>query len=77
MRLLDELICQDIGRNIIEYMKNCDINYAEIAQTKAIKALEEIKAVINNNKLSDFEIVDEIVRIFIRYNIDTGGCHDF
>ena len=48
------------------------------ADTKAEEVLEKIKAVLyKHEELSDFEIVDEIVEIFIKYNIDIGGCHDF
>ena len=29
------------------------------------------------NNIEDFEIVEEIVRIFADNNIDCGSCHDF
>ena len=45
--------------------------------TIAIKALSEIQEIIHNEKKSDFEIVDEIVYVFEKYNIDFGGCHDY
>ena len=27
--------------------------------------------------IDDFEIVEKIVCVFEKYNIDFGGCHDF
>jgi len=77
MDIIDELLCQDIGRSLIEYFKIIEIDYDKIVQTKALNALEEIKRIIRNNMLDDFMKIDEIVNVFIKYNIDTGGCHDF
>ena len=31
----------------------------------------------NKNKNTDFDIVEQIVRIFEKYNLDAGNCHDF
>ena len=77
MDLRDELVCQDIGRALIEYFKVVKIDYEKIVQTKALNALEEIKKIIHNDTRDDFMIVDKIVDVFIKYNIDIGGCHDF
>ena len=43
----------------------------------AIKALSEIKSIINNKEKEDFEAVEKIVCVFEKYNIDRGGRHDF
>ncbi len=50
--------------------------------TIATKALKEIQDVIKSGNIvdgdrSDFDIVEEIVCIFEKYEIDAGGCHDF
>lgn len=74
MELINELLYVDIGRSTIERYK---IDYNSIVQTKALNALGEIKTIIHNGQLDDFMKVDGIVEIFIKYNIDTGGCHDF
>lgn len=49
----------------------------EVADTTAISALREIQEIVKNDKLSDFEIVDEIVNIFGKYHLDFGARHDF
>lgn len=50
--------------------------------TIATKALKEIQGVLKRGNIvdgnkNDFEIVEEIVSIFEKYDIDAGGCHDF
>lgn len=62
-------ICDSID-NIIEFDAN------EIANSKAIEILQEIQNVIQSD-MDDFEMIEEIVCIFERYNIDAGACHDF
>ncbi len=39
--------------------------------------LEEIITVLKNHELSDFDIVENIVCIMEKYDIDCGVCHDF
>ena len=47
------------------------------ADTKAITILEEIKKVIADDELSDFDVVEEIVCLFENKGIDCGSRHDF
>ena len=54
-----------------------EINADEIADSVAIKALDEIKSLICNDELDDFDVVEKIVCIFEKYNIDAGIRHDF
>lgn len=78
MKVSEELLCQSIGKNVLSMLEFCREEFIETADTKAVEVLEKIKAVLHRHEeLSDFEIVDEIVEIFIKYNIDIGGCHDF
>ena len=76
MRVYEELICEDIGRYIIDHLKFCKEEFIEDGDTKAIEILEEIKKVLHSN-LSDFEMIEKIVSIFKKNNIDCGSCHDF
>ncbi|MBR5809253.1 MAG: hypothetical protein IKY39_04025 [Clostridia bacterium] len=73
LELLSGAICDAVKEN----MDTLNIDASQIVNSKAIKILREIKDVIHNEKLEDFEMVDEIVSIFCKYNIDIGGCHDF
>ncbi len=44
----------------------------------ALTALNDISCVICNTDIEDdFDVVEEIVRIFEKYNIDAGSRHDF
>ena len=77
MKIYEELICQELCEYIIRNLKNSNIDYNKIIQTKAVNALNEIKTVIQNTELDDFEIVEGIICIFEKYNIDVGSQHDF
>ena len=73
LELLQNAIFDAIGEKL-SYMK---IDADEIADTTAIKALSEIKEIINDDEKSDFNAVEEIVCVFEKYNIGIGGRHDF
>lgn len=76
-----ELFAGAISDAIIEKLYALDdmgkLNAKKIADTKATKMLAEIQKVLQNEDLDDFYIVDEIVDIFHKNKISTGGCHDF
>lgn len=61
----------------MQQITDFDIDADEIADTTAIKALSEIQQVLYADELDDFEMVEEIVLIFEKYNLDAGSCHDF
>ena len=67
-----------INTTINSAMKNVDVNPDDIVNCLAIIILDEIKSVIQNQELEDdFDVVEKIVRIFEKYNIDAGFRHDF
>lgn len=72
-----ELLKGYISDCIGNYVDSIDFDAGKIADTLAICILSEIQNIIINEKLSDFEMVEEIVCIFERYNISAGACHDF
>ena len=44
----------------------------------AFSVLNEIKVILADENIEeDFDVVEEIVRVFEKYNISTGGRHDF
>lgn len=53
------------------------IDAEKIIDTTASKALQEIAEIIHNESLSDFDTVENIVKVFEKYHISAGGCHDF
>ena len=78
MTIKEELIRRSVAERVAQNLRITEYDINTVADTAAIKALDEIKSVISRHEeLSDFYIVDEIVEIFIKYGIDTNGCHDF
>ncbi len=77
MNIKTELLKGYISDFVQSRIEDFVIDASQIADTTAIKMLSEIQTVIKNENYSDFEIVDEIVCIFGKYNIDFGACHDF
>jgi len=75
MNIKLELIQNHINDIIKIIMEDTEIS--KIADTTAITILDEIKSVICNEELSDFDAVEEIVQIFEDNNIDCGCRHDF
>ena len=73
LNLLAKGLCDYINQEL--NLQEVDANI--VADTVAIKMLSEIQKVLKNNKLDDFEIVEEIVDIFHKNRVDSGGCHDF
>ena len=77
MKIKLELLQNAIFDAIKEKISYIDIDVDKIADTTAIKALSDIKDIINDKGKDDFDIVEEIVCIFEKYNIDVGERHDF
>ena len=77
MHLKLELLKGAIFEAITAGLSYAEIDADEIADTTAIKALSEIQQILSDEEKSDFDIVDEIVDVFEKYNLDFGGCHDF
>ena len=76
-KLSFELLADDIAELIKMRLRDIEVDAEPIIESKSVSALSEIQQVIQNDVLSDFEMVEEIVCIFEKYNIDAGGCHDF
>ncbi len=77
MEIKTELLKTHISDYINSQIHNFEIDADEIANTVAIKMLSEIQNILKNDDYSDFEIVEEIVCVFEKYEIDFGNIHDF
>ena len=70
-----------IINEIVEIVKNCientAIDFDALIESRSVAILKRICDVIRNEKLSDFEMVEEIVCILEEHNISCGSCHDF
>ena len=65
---------------IYDYLKDLferyPANTSKLVDTTAVMALGEIKNVISNDDLSDFDAIEEIVSILEKYNVNCGARHD-
>ena len=77
MNIKLELLQNDINNIIKNIMEDVSPDMSKIADTTAIIILDEIKSVICNDELSDFDAIEEIVCILEKNNICCGGRHDF
>ena len=77
MNIKLELLKCFVSDIIMQRLEDFEINADEIADTTAINALAEIQNVIQNENISDFDAVEQIVCIFEKYKIDAGIRHDF
>ena len=77
MKIKTELIKGYIADAVCNQLTDFEINEDEIANSRAIIILNAVREILRKDELSDFEMIDEIVMLFHRYNIDCGGCHDF
>ena len=69
-KLSFELLADDIVGLIKMRLRDIELDAEPIIESKSLSALAEIQQVIQNDTLSDFEMVEEIVCIFEKYNID-------
>ncbi len=77
MNIKLELIQNHIIDIVKMLLEDTDFQATEIADTTAISALSEVKAIISDGSLSDFDAVEEIVSVLESYGIDAGSRHDF
>ena len=84
MKLKYELLANAVSEAIRQKMyadfdglNELDIGVNEIADSTAIKALSEIQNIIQNDEISDFDAIEEIVKVFEKYDIRAGSRHDF
>ncbi|MCL2696301.1 MAG: hypothetical protein FWE69_08255 [Clostridiales bacterium] len=64
----------ELYQEILEGMIKQEI---DLVNATSYKALKEIKTIIENDTLSDFECIEEIVCVFERLGSNGGNRHDF
>ena len=77
MELYKELLAKVLAQEEIHItFPNLHVNAKEIVEPQSYRALQEIKAVIEDDSLSDFMCIEEIVCVLERIG-SSGGCrHD-
>lgn len=76
MNVKVELLKEYVSDFINQKIEDFEIDADKIADSVAVKIIEEIKNVLNNEQSDDTEMIEEIVSIFEKYGIDTGYCHN-
>lgn len=77
MDLIQDLLCREIGKYVLSSVPNMEVNLSDTLSRNAVKTLQEIKTVLENDSLDDFMCVDEIVRIMESIGIRVESRHDF
>ncbi|MBQ2897888.1 MAG: hypothetical protein IJE46_06180 [Clostridia bacterium] len=72
-----ELLKEYIADYINQHINDFEIDEDKIADSTAIKIVKEISGVLKNEAYDDIDKVEQFVRIFEKYGIDTGACHDY
>ncbi len=72
VELLKNYISDCVNQNINDF----EIDANKITDSVAIKALSEIQNILITDN-SDEEIVEQIVEVFEKYNLNFGSCHNY
>ena len=77
MNIKLELLKGYIFDYIDSHIQDFSVDADKIADTAALRILSDVKNYVCNDELSDFELVEEIVKLFEANGIYCGGRHDF
>ena len=73
-----ELLSWAISDAIQSVIKYIHIETNDAMNTLALVVLQEIQLILKNQDIEDdFDVVEEIVRVFEKYHLSTGFMHDF
>ena len=72
-----ELLSNAISELVMQRLDTISIDADRIADTVAIAMLSEIQKIIQNDEISDFDAIENIVVLFEKYGVDAGVRHDF
>ncbi len=77
MNIEFELMSNEIAKVMVEFLKITEPDIGKKVNRTAIEMLKEIKMAVCDGNLTDFDVVEKIVCLFEKNNIDCGGRHDF
>ncbi len=73
-----ELFAEVVSDAINSAIRYIHIDTDDLINSVGLAALNEIRCIIQDDEIEDdFLVVEEIVRVFEKYNLDAGGRHDF
>ncbi len=64
-----DLMANSVGKYVLEYVDELDLN--EIAQSTAVRVMEEIQEIIFNEDTSETDKIIAIENIFINYGLSS------
>jgi len=78
MELLKDILVNILMKEEVNIIfPNLRLSVAEMIETESFKALQKIKAVVEDDDLSDFDCMEQIISIFEEIESDGGSRHDF
>ena len=77
MNIEYELMSKELAKVMVDFIKIAEPNIEKKVERTAIDMLIEIKEAICDEQLTDFDVVEKIVCIFEKNNINCNGRHDF
>lgn len=74
-----QLISNKIAKVVAENVEDLKIEFdaENAAAQEAVAMIGEIQNIIAFSELNDFDMIEEIMKIFDEYGFYTGNCHDF
>lgn len=69
MTQYDENLCKELFNYIKEILTDSNFDYQKIIQDNAILALSEIKKIVFNEELSDFQVIENILLVLNKYSL--------
>ncbi|MBE6008213.1 MAG: hypothetical protein E7235_03325 [Lachnospiraceae bacterium] len=80
MKLYLEIIEDFLKKEIMEYCKNNNYDFAKIVENNSYQLLDMVRRIIRDDSLDDnecFNKIEKIVRLFEENGINTGSSHNF
>ena len=78
MELFKEILINILMKEDINiFFPNLKFSAAEIVEFESFSALQKIKAVIEDDSLSDFDCIEKIICVFEENGSGGGNRHDF
>ena len=78
MYLFNELLAKVLEKQELYITApNLQVSLTDIIELQCYQALYEIKTIIEDDSLSDFDCIEKIVCVFENIGSDGGNRHDF
>lgn len=72
-----ELLKSSFCNRLVELIKDFPYDSLDEVSRTAIKMIEEIQSVLINDDYNDYDVVEAIVEIFEKYDVDAGARNDY